>query len=41
MQLPPARPGERFLERLRLLPLSHHHRYPIYEQVRAARAILG
>ncbi|KAG2497986.1 hypothetical protein HYH03_004245 [Edaphochlamys debaryana] len=35
-RLPAGRPAERFFERLRLLPLSHHHRFPIYEQVAGA-----
>ena len=35
MRLPAGRSADRFFDRLRLLPLSHHHRFPIYEQVRA------
>lgn len=31
---PGGRVGQRLLDRLSLLPLSHHHRFPIYEQVR-------
>ncbi len=34
MRLPGGRVAERFFDRLRLLPLSHHHRFPAYEQVR-------
>lgn len=34
MRLPGSRVAERFFDRLRLLPLSHHHRFPAYEQVR-------
>lgn len=30
---PGERLGQRLLDRVRLLPLSHHHRFPIYEQV--------
>lgn len=30
---PGGRVGRRLLDRLEALPLSHHHRYPIYEQV--------
>ncbi|GLI68731.1 hypothetical protein VaNZ11_013221, partial [Volvox africanus] len=35
-RLPASRAAERFFDRLRLLPLSHHHRFPIYEQVSGA-----
>ncbi|KAL6758144.1 hypothetical protein V8C86DRAFT_2604829, partial [Haematococcus lacustris] len=30
---PPGRLAQRLFDRLLLLPLSHHHRFPIYEQV--------
>ncbi|KAG2448660.1 hypothetical protein HYH02_006017 [Chlamydomonas schloesseri] len=36
MRLPAGRVAERFFDRIRLLPLSHHHRFPIYEQVAGA-----
>ena len=30
---PGTRLGERLVDRLSVLPMSHHHRFPIYEQV--------
>lgn len=30
---PGGRLGQRLMDRLSLIPMSHHHRYPIYEQV--------
>lgn len=33
-RLPAGRVAQRLFERIRLLPLSHHHRFPLYEQVR-------
>ena len=40
-RLPAGRVAQRLFDRIRLLPLSHHHRFPIYEQVRRAAPLLA
>ena len=37
MRAPGARLAARLMDRLRMLPLSHHHRFPVCEQVCVAR----